>query len=400
MSEDRKIYSHEPPARWNPLDFEKLLLWAVRERTSDIKLVPGNPVWARIHGRWQGVSTRALSTGEIAEILDHLSRNRAAVAAVKGGKDIDFGAEVAEDRLRKHRFRGNATGCRDGWSAGIEITLRTIPDLPPPIDALQLEPALMEAAFPHNGLVLVTGTMGSGKSTLLAAILRHIGETQPRAISTFEAPIEFDLALKSASGPITQSEIPTHFEAFVRAARNAARRASDVILVGESRDKETLATMIEAAEIGPAVYSTVHTRSVAATPARIINVFGADEQNQIKAMLLSSLRLIVQQRLEPAFDPATGLPAGRVALREFLKFDSDIREELLLTPFMELGPAIQRLVEERGQSLLVDARRKFEEGRISGESVAKIQQEFERRKAMIAPLERTDGMQEGMTNVA
>ena len=231
------------------------------------------------------------------------------------------------------------------------MVFRAIPDIPPTLSSLEVEPALLANAFPDNGLVLVTGVMGSGKSTLLAAMLRQIIEYGGRNVSTYEAPIEFNLTnIPGAAGPVSQSSIPEHLLNFMRAVRTSTRTAPDVVLIGESRDPETLRGMIESAETGVAAYSTVHTRSVPETITRIINVFPFAEQRQIAATLLSSLRLIVNQRLLPR---AGG--DGRVALREFLAFTPDIRAELLNTPSERLPTACERLLRERGQTMQVAA---------------------------------------------
>ena len=163
---------------------------------------------------------------------------------------------------------------------------------------------------------------------LLAAILRRIIETGGRNVSTYEAPIEFDFdAVPNPGGPVSQSTIPEHLKSFLTATRNSTRTAPDVVLIGESRDPDTLRGMMESAEIGVAAYSTVHTRSVPETLSRIINVFPFAERLQVAATLLSSLRLVISQRLLPLPDNN-----GRIALREYLAFTPEIREMLLEIP--------------------------------------------------------------------
>ena len=202
--------------------------------------------------------------------------------------------------------------------------------------------------------------MGSGKSTLLAAILREIIETGGRHVASYEAPIEFDLdAMDNPGGPVSQSSVPEHLKSFLTATRNSTRTAPDVVLIGESRDPETLRGMIESAEIGVAAYSTVHTRSVPETLSRIINVFPVAERLQVTATLLSSLRLIISQRLLPRADGD-----GRVALREFLAFTPEIREILLDTPPERLIQECEILLEAHGQRMQEAAGRLFEAGTI------------------------------------
>ncbi len=378
MGADIKLrFEHEPLRSWTPTEFDAFLVWATAMGASDVALIPGSPVWIRLHGIWLIASQRRVTTDEISALLDYTSRNPSASAQVKGGEDQDYAYEIKIDRASRRRFRVNATGCRDGWNFGMALVLRTIPAIPPTLEEIGVEREILDSAFPNNGLVLVTGVMGSGKSTLLAAMLRHIRQHQARNILTYEAPIEFDLMdIPNPCGPLVQSAIPEHLRDFVRAPRNAARRAADVILVGESRDPETLRGLAEAAEIGVAAYSTVHTRSVSETPSRIINVFPGDLQNQVASTLLASLRLIIQQRLVPARQ------GGRVALREFLVFTAEHREHLFQVPLSHLIPEIEQLVQKDGQPLVRDARRKFEAGLIDEDHYRAI--EHEREKTHVA----------------
>jgi defect-in-organelle-trafficking protein DotB len=160
--------------------------------------------------------------------------------------------------------------------------------------------------------------------------------------------------------------IPQDLDSFKKAPANAGRRAADVILLGEARDPETLDGMIQLAEIGVAAYSTVHTRSVADTPQRIINEFPADKQNQISTMLISSLRLVIQQRLVPRKG------GGRVALREFLDFPQERRRELAGVKPQELNNHIQPMVEDDGQSIREAARMKYQQGLITEETYENV----------------------------
>jgi defect-in-organelle-trafficking protein DotB len=152
------------------------------------------------------------------------------------------------------------------------------------------------------------------------------------------------------------------------------RRAVDVMLVGESRDQETLWGMLEAAETGVAAYSTVHTQSVADTPTRIINVFPTTMQQQVASTLLSSLRLVVQQRLEPSPQ------GGRVPIKEFLAFDRPVREEIMEVGIKDISNKVQDLVEQRGRPLLRDAQEKYDAGLLYSETMRKIEREKKREE--------------------
>jgi defect-in-organelle-trafficking protein DotB len=297
-----------------------------------------------------------------------MTNNGAAAAIVGGGRDLDFSYEIGA-RDHKKRFRGNATAI-EGRLGALSLVLRAIPGRPPKLSQLDLEPDLLKNLFPLDGLVLVTGVMGSGKSTLLAAALRNLAETGGRHIAAYESPVEFDLTNpENLRGPVEQTEIPTHLPAFHLAPKNAARRAADVVFVGESRDRETLKSLIEAAGLGVTAYATAHTRSVAETPLHLINLFESQERAAMGAELLSSLRLIAQQRLLPK------IGGGRIAVREFLAFDAQTRSALARLPLTGLEGALSKLVEARGQSLLSRASQLTKEGLLAPEIFQRLQRE-------------------------
>lgn len=369
------LFPNEPPTYWLEDDLKNLLLWAVEQGASDIQFLPNSPVWIRQHGVWLSVTHRSVTSDETMQLIDTISRTPSASGQLKGGVDKDFAYEVPVDRFNSERFRVNASACRDGWATGASMVMRSIPSLPPQMEELGVEQEIIDNAFPGNGLVLVTGVMGTGKSTLLASMLRYVHENEHKHIVTYEHPIEFDLmSIENGKGPLVQVSIPEHLESFTLAPKNAARKAVDIALVGESRDRETMKGMLENAEVGMAVYSTVHTKSVSATPTRIINVFPQDMRDQIIATLVPGLRMIIQQRLFPS------PKGGRVALREFLTFDRDVRDILIKTPMHEFELTIQELVEERGQSLLKDVQAKYEQNLVSDETVKEIEVEFSKKR--------------------
>lgn len=367
-------YPNEPKIRWDSKDFDALLLWTTQQGMSDLLLASNSPVWMRLHGMWQKITSRAITTDELIAGLEKFTKDNSVGAMLQSGKsDYDFAYQVAESRGKRFRFRGNATPIADGYATGVRIVFRSIPAEPAKIANLNLEQDILEHAFPGNGLVLVTGVMGSGKSTTLSAILREIIEKGGRNVLTYEAPIEFDFStVENPGGPVTQSNIPSHLATFLSATRNSTRTAPDVVLIGESRDPETLRGMMESAEIGVAAYSTVHTRSVPETISRILNVFPHEEHAQISATLLSSLRLIISQRLLPKADGK-----GRVALREYLAFTPNIREILLVTPPELLIEKTEELVKLYGQTIQVAAKKRLDNDEILHEDYVAIMAERE-----------------------
>jgi defect-in-organelle-trafficking protein DotB len=358
------LYPNEPRVRWDHTDLNDLLLWGSHSGMSDLNLRSGDRAWMRVYGVWRAVTERPITADELLSGLERMTRNNSIAALLKSGqKDYDFAHQIDEMRHLRRRYRGNATPVADGYSTGVKIVFRTVASEPPPTSSLNLEQPILDYAFPENGLVLITGVMGSGKSTLLAAILRDIIEKGGRNVATYEAPIEFDFStIKSPGGPVSQCSIPDHLADFLSATRNSTRTAPDVVLIGESRDPETLRGMIESAEIGVAAYSTVHSRSVPDTIPRILRFFPREEHAQVAATLITSLRLIVSQRLLP--HPSG---EGRTALREFLPFTAEMRETLLETPVERLNPVMERLLEAHGQKLQIPAKAAFDEGKISRE---------------------------------
>ncbi|MDR1577821.1 MAG: Flp pilus assembly complex ATPase component TadA [Deltaproteobacteria bacterium] len=347
---------------------DRLLAWGIEANMSDLVLTTGQTPWLRRDGTFQAIGFRALTAEETTGLLEGMTNNEAAAALVGSGRDLDFSYEIGQ-RGQKKRFRGNATAIQ-GRLGALCLVLRAIAGKPPRLSQLELEPELRQALFPADGLVLVTGVMGSGKSSLLAAALRDLAETGGRHIATYEAPVEFDLTdPENLRGPVEQTEIPTHLPAFHLAPKNAARRAADVVLVGESRDKDTLKSLIEAAGLGVTAYATAHTRGVAETPLHLINLFEPKERAAMGAELLSSLRLIVQQRLFPK------VGGGRIAVREFLAFNAPLRRSLQKAPLPELEETLTQLVATKGQSLLTRAEQLTRSGYLAPDILQRLQLE-------------------------
>ncbi|WP_291447910.1 ATPase, T2SS/T4P/T4SS family [Desulfovibrio sp.] len=378
------MYPDEPRIRWDYSDINALLLWATHCGMSDLCLRSGSPAWMRLNGVWRPVTQRPITADELLAGLERLTKNNSVAALIKSGQsDYDFAHQIEESRGHRRRYRGNATPVADGYATGVKIVFRAIPSEPPLLEDLHVEQGILDHATPGNGLVLVTGVMGSGKSTLLAALLRNIIEKGGRHVCTYESPIEFDFdAIPTPGGPVSQSTIPEHLQSFLTATRNSTRTAPDVVLIGESRDPETLRGMIESAEIGVAAYSTVHTRSVPETLTRIINVFPFEEQRQVTATLLSSLRLIISQRLLPLPDNS-----GRIALREYLAFTPEIREALLDTPPERLIQKTEELLPVSGQRIQEAAEQAYADGKISKDKYL----------AILAERKNTKGSSHGQT---
>jgi twitching motility protein PilT len=265
---------------------DQFLKVLVEQGGSDLHLSTGSPPVIRVHGHMQRVKFRDLTPKDmealVYEIMEEDWRAR-----FLDTLDFDFAYEIEE----LARFRVNVFWQRKGLAA----VLRTIPSKILTAKQLGLPDAILKFTMLTKGLVLVTGPTGSGKSTTLAAMVDHINETRADHILTVEDPIEFVHPNKKCL--VNQREIGTNTKSFANALRAALREDPDVILVGEMRDRETIELGITAAETGHLVFGTLHTNSAPKTVDRIIDVFPADQQDQIRAMLAESLKGVVSQVL-------------------------------------------------------------------------------------------------------
>ena len=354
------LYPHEP-ARMTIDAVNEILMHCVKHGASDITFQTNEPVIAEIYGKLNKVTRRKLANMEIGEVLNAMYGPNA-TTIIMGGHDIDTHYEIRPNRSERYRFRINGTGCQVEGHDAIQITARTIPTDPPTLESMQLPPVLLDAIAPEQGVVYVTGATGSGKSTLLSAIIRDITEHKDshRKVLTYESPIEFVYdSVQKTSAIVSQSEIPRHLPSFAAGVRNALRRKPRLILVGESRDTETISAVMEAAMTGHPVYTTLHSNSVAETMRRLVITFPAEERQGRTIDIIETVRLVISQRLVPTVD------GKRVALREYLVFDEKIRDILLETDVTNITNVVRKLVREHGRTIVADAKEKFEAGMIT-----------------------------------
>ena len=210
-----------------------------------------------------------------------------------------------------------------------------------------------------KGWLLLPVRTGSGKSTLLAAGNRLLLE-RPEGCGkmlTYEAPIEYTYdTISSPRSLVSQTEIPRHLPDFAAGVRNALRRKPEIILVGESRDKETINASIEASQTGHAVYTTTHTMGVANTIQRMLSSYDMSEREERAIALMETLRLIVTQALVPR------VGGGRCGVREWMKFPDEVREKLMDMDFTEWPNEIQRMISQYGQTMQRSAEIEYEAG--------------------------------------
>lgn len=351
----------DEPTRFTPRFMDKLLEHAESFQASDITFQTGSPVFMEVYGRLLKVTHRNLSNTEIGDLINSIYGPNA-TAQLLSGKDIDTHYEFRPNRGVRFRYRVNATACLVEGHDAIQITLRTIPTTPPKLETMGLPPDVLDAIAPQEGIVFITGSTGSGKSTLLASIIRELIEKDDshRKVLTYESPIEFVYdEIETISAVVSQSEIPRHLPNFADGVRNALRRKPRLIMVGECRDAETISAALEAALTGHPVYTTLHTSGVSETMRRLVTSFAGEERLGRTIDILETIRLCIWQKLVPTIE------GKRVALREYLIFDENVRDILLEGDPNEVTAMTRKLVRERGQLMTLDAKRKFEDGIIS-----------------------------------
>jgi twitching motility protein PilT len=292
---------------------------------SDLHLSTGSQPIIRLHGEMQRVKYKELEHEELKKMLYEITpENKIKIFEETG--DVDFSYEVPD----LARYRANFFLQR----RGIAAVFREIPQKILTIEDLGLPPILKNLAMLPKGLVLVTGPTGSGKSTTLAAIIDYANRQRKDHILTIEDPIEF--VHKPINCLINQREVGRDTLSFQAALRGALREDPDIILVGEMRDLETIQLALEAAETGHLVFGTLHTISASKTVDRIIEVFPAEMQGQIRSSLADSLRAIIAQNLFKRIDRP-----GRVAALEILIATPAVRNLIRENKIFQINSVIE-----------------------------------------------------------
>jgi twitching motility protein PilT len=285
------------------MDLTELLKFVTKKEASDLHLKPGRPPLLRINGRLVPLKTDPLSPKEIEDmVLPILSPLQKEKLMANYAVDIGYGVTGVA------RFRGNIFLQRGSWTA----VFRRIPFVIPPLEELGLPDVIGTFMDLPAGLVLVTGPTGSGKSTTLASIMKGITEHHPLHIVTVEDPIEYLFQDNLAS--VCQREIGTDTISFQEALRNALRQDPDVIMVGEMRDWETMATALTAAETGHLVFSTLHTNNAAQTIDRIMDSCPPAMANQVRRQVSLVLKAIVSMQLIERIDNKGRIPVVEILI--------------------------------------------------------------------------------------
>mgnify|MGYP006274589977 CR=1 FL=1 len=288
------------------LMIEDLMQELVKQGGSDLHLAAGQPPYGRFNGQLRPLQPDPLNEESCNRLIFSLLNNSQR-KQLEQNWDLDcaYGLRgVARFRVNVYRQRGTYAAC-----------LRALGSTIPALEQLGLPPVVEEISRKPKGLVLVTGPTGSGKTTTLAALLNHINHSRAEHILTIEDPIEF--TYRNEKSLIHQREINEDTRSFANALRAALREDPDVILVGEMRDLETIQLAITAAETGHLVFGTLHTSSAAQTVDRMVDVFPAGQQTQVRVQLSGSLLAVFSQTLCKLTNPQPG-QYGRVMAQEIL----------------------------------------------------------------------------------
>jgi twitching motility protein PilT len=315
---------------------DDLLGGMVRWDASDLHLTVGSAPVVRVRGELRPLE----NVPAVTEDQSHELLYRMLTTEQQKRLEIERQIDVSHAIPGVARFRVNVFFQKTSLGAAF----RLIPHAIKSLEELGLPESLHDLAQKPRGLVLVTGPTGSGKSTTLASLVDEINRTRPDHILTIEDPIEFLHPHKQCI--VNQREIGTDAPSFAEALRAALRQDPDVILLGEMRDLETISIALTAAETGHLVFGTLHTRSAPGSIDRIIDVFPAAQQNQVRTQIAGALEAVVTQSLLPTSDGE-----GRVAVTEILLPDDAVRN-LIRTGKVEQIYSVMQTSSQRGMQTM------------------------------------------------
>ena len=288
------------------LQIEQLMEELVEGGGSDLHLAAGQQPYGRFSGSLKPMREERLSEDACNRLIFSMINNAQRKQLEQTWElDCAYGLKgVSRFRVNVYRQRGSYAAC-----------LRALGSNIPSLDTLQLPPIVEETSRKPRGLILVTGPTGSGKTTTLAALLDHINRNRAEHILTIEDPIEF--TYRNEKSVVHQRQLGEDTRSFAAALKAALREDPDVILVGEMRDLETIQLAVTAAETGHLVFGTLHTSSAAQTVDRMVDVFPAEQQTQIRIQLSGSLVGVFSQTLCKRQNPKPG-EFGRVMAQEIM----------------------------------------------------------------------------------
>ena len=298
-------------------------------KVSDFHLRANCPFSYRLMGEIVILGEENVTKEDIYNLLEKYC-SKSDVELFKQKNELDSGF-----MLENMRFRANFYQTLQGPAVVLRKVETTIINM----ETLNLPPVMYSIVDMHKGLVLVTGPTGSGKSTTLASIINQINETRQANIITIEDPVEF--IHKDNRSIVSHREVGKQTKTFAAALKAALREDPDVILVGEMRDLETISLALTAAETGHLVFGTLHTSGAPSTINRIIDVFPPEQQEQIRAQISTSLKMVITQRLLKTRDGA-----GRVGAFEVMKCTSPIQNLIREAKIHQIPSIMQTAVRD------------------------------------------------------
>ncbi|MBE5997749.1 MAG: PilT/PilU family type 4a pilus ATPase [Lachnospiraceae bacterium] len=332
------------------MTIKEILEKALAAGTSDIFIVAGLPVTFKCDGRQERLPEDIMKPDSIAVLINEIyaisGRDR---TNLENGVDDDFSFSVP----MLGRFRVNVFRQRGSLAAVIRVIKFGLPD---PVQ-LGIPESVLSLADNKKGLVLITGSAGTGKSTTLACMIDRINRNRDCHIITMEDPIEY--IHRHNRSIVTQREISIDTPGYLDSLRSALRESPDVILLGEMRDYDTISSAITAAETGVLLLSTLHTSSAANTINRILDVFPANQQKQVKIQLAQILKGVVCQQLVPSTD------GGQIAVFEIMKTTTAIQNMIREDKLHQLESAMQAGAADGMCTMDGSLLKLYREGRIS-----------------------------------
>lgn len=381
------------PHRFKSHDqFKAVMLESLAHDSSDVYIQPGRPICARINGDLMALTTGSLDETEVDAMIRWTAGRDTALTDIYSQRPVNGRYELFDPEKRDQRgakvrygYRVNIAPILNHGGTSGQIVLRSIPADPPHFTKVGLNESVVKSCIPRDGIVYIAGATGSGKTTTFASIIRYIleNETPIRGnLLTHEEPIEFTYDnIQSRHSIIVQSEIPQHFADFYAANREAMRRKPGLILIGEMRDEATIRAGVEASLTGHPVFATVHATDVPSVMRRLISRFPANDRATAIFDIVDTGRMMLAQRL------VKDVNGKMMAVREYLEFTRDIRDELSsLDQMGRVTLETARILEERGHSFRKEAHTLLSAGRITqatADSIWPPQKEEELKKAGI-----------------
>lgn len=376
------------PSQWgDKSDLQALMYEAVRSRASDIYFQTGNPVLCKRDGSLRQLTTQRLTNDDVMSILDFACGGGTQASRVEMGEEVATSYSVIDPtdkrdkagEKQRYRFRVNALRGELRNAKSVQIIMRAIPGEPMTIDQIGLEPELVEGMQCEVGSVWITGATGSGKSTTLSAQIRHMLELDNPIVhgnfATLEKPIEtvFD-NIVSKHSVLHQMEVGRDVKTFGEGVRGLMRMDPSAIMVGETRDEETASAVFQAANTGHMTMSSLHTNECASIPSRLLSFYPPSQRGVMMFDVIDTARVLVNQRMVLH---KSGV--GRVALREFLVLNEDLRNDIIRKADpVRLTDMMRDRVKEHGRTFLQSAERLYDTNMISAQTLDHVRRQYGR----------------------